>query len=115
FAIPVVIMIVFVVVFGGAIEPNGDYVNYVVPGTLILCVGFGSASTAIAVAQDMATGTINRFKTLPIFGSSVLFGHVVSSLVRNLAVSAVVVSVAFLLGFRTEATVGGWLLATGIL
>ncbi|HEY5221765.1 MAG TPA: ABC transporter permease [Microbacteriaceae bacterium] len=111
FAIPVSIMLVFVVIFGGAIQKDGGYVNYVVPGTLILCLGFGSAATAVAVAQDMKSGTIDRFKTLPIFGSSVLFGHVIASVVRNLAASVPVVGVALLLGWRPAADFGGWIAA----
>jgi ABC-2 type transport system permease protein len=109
FAIPVSIMLVFVVIFGGAIQQDGHYVNYVVPGTLILCLGFGSAGTAVAVAQDMKSGTIDRFKTLPIFGSSVLFGHVIASVVRNLAASIPVVGVALLLGWRPAAGLGSWI------
>ncbi|WP_394768710.1 ABC transporter permease [Lacisediminihabitans sp.] len=113
--IPVSIMLVFVIVFGGAIEGNGDYINYVVPGTLVLCVGFVSASTAVAVAQDMTSGTIDRFKTLPIFAASPMIGHVVSSVIRNLATTAVVIGVALLLGFRPHADLGGWLAAVGFL
>lgn len=108
FAIPVSIMLVFVVVFGGAIERDGRYVDYVVPGTLVLCLGFGSASTAIAVAQDMTSGTIDRFKTLPIFAPAVLFGHVIASVIRNLASCVPVVLVALLLGWRPASSVGGW-------
>jgi len=113
FAIPVSIMLVFVVVFGGAIEQDGQYVDYVVPGTLILCLGFGSASTAIAIAQDMTTGTIDRFKTLPIFGPAVLFGHVIASVVRNLASCVPVAVVALLLGWRPAASAAGWIAAVG--
>jgi ABC-2 type transport system permease protein len=109
FAIPVSIMLVFVVIFGGAIQSDGDYVNYVVPGTLVLCLGFGAASTATAVAQDVATGTVNRFKTLPVLGSAVLHGHVVASLLRNLAACIPVLGVALALGFRPAADLAGWI------
>jgi len=113
FVIPVSIMLVFVVVFGGAIQQDGHYVGYVVPGTLILCLGFGSASTAVGVAQDMTSGTIDRFKTLPMFGPSVLFGHVVASVLRNLAACVPVVGVALLLGWRPAASFSGWAAAIG--
>jgi ABC-2 type transport system permease protein len=113
--IPVAIMLVFVVVFGGAIQRDGGYIDYVVPGTLILCVGFISASTAISVAQDKTSGTIDRFKTLPIFGPSAMIGHVLASVVRNLVTTAVVIGVALLLGFRPSADLGHWLLAIGFL
>jgi ABC-2 type transport system permease protein len=110
-AIPVSIMLVFVVVFGGAIEKDGHYINYVVPATLILCAGFGSAMTAVSVAKDMKEGIIDRFKTMPIFGASVLVGHVVASVVRNLVSSALVTAVALAIGFRPSANLGEWLLA----
>ena len=110
FALPVLIMIVFVVIFGGAISGgSGDYIDYVVPGVLIMCLGMNSATAAIAVAQDMTTGTIDRFKTLPIFGPSALWGHVIASVVRNLASAAVVILAALALGFRPDAGLGGWL------
>jgi ABC-2 type transport system permease protein len=111
FAIPVAVMLVFVVIFGGAVDRSGDYVNYVVPGALVLCLGFGSATTAVSVAQDMTSGTIDRFKTLSIFGPSVLYGHVLASIVRNLASSAVVFGVSLALGYRPAAELGGWIAA----
>ncbi len=113
FAIPVAIMLVFVVIFGGAIDSSGDYINYVVPGTLILCLGFGSAATATAVAQDMTSGTIDRFKTLPILGPAPLWGHVIASVVRNLASAVVVLGVAIALGFRPDADLLGWVAVVG--
>jgi ABC-2 type transport system permease protein len=109
--IPVSIMLVFVIVFGGAIEKDGHYINYVVPATLVLCAGFGSAVTAVSVAKDMKEGIIDRFRTMPIFGTSVLFGHVIASVARNLVSSALVTGVALALGFRPEASLGGWVAA----
>ncbi|GAA1977616.1 multidrug efflux ABC transporter permease LieB [Isoptericola halotolerans] len=111
FALPVLIMIVFVVIFGGAISgsTDGDYIDYVVPGVLVMCLGMNSASAAIGVSQDMTTGTIDRFKTLPIFGPSALWGHVIASVVRNLASAVVVVLAAVALGFRPDAGIAGWL------
>jgi ABC-2 type transport system permease protein len=110
FALPVLIMIVFVVIFGGAISGgSGDYIDYVVPGVLVMCLGMNSATAAIAVAQDMSTGTIDRFKTLPIFSPSALWGHVIASVVRNLASAVLVVAVALALGFRPDAGLVGWL------
>ena len=106
--IPVSIMLVFVVVFGGAVEKDGNYIQYVVPGTMFLCAGFVSAMTAISVAQDKTTGTFDRFKTLPIFGPAPLVGHVVASVVRNLVTMVAVLGVALLLGFRPHATLAGW-------
>ena len=82
--LPVMLMLMFTFVFGGAIEPGGDYVDYVVPGIILLCAGFGAASTAVYVANDMQAGIIDRFRTMPLRAGAVLTGHVVASLVRNL-------------------------------
>ena len=86
--LPVAILLMFVYVFGGAIETDGRYVDYVVPGIIVLCAGFGSASTAVAVALDMTTGVIDRFRTLPISSAAVLTGHVAASVARNVVSTA---------------------------
>lgn len=112
--LPVTLMLLFVFVFGGAIEPGGDYVNYVVPGIILLCAGFGAASTAVDVAGDMTNGIIDRFRTMPIQGSAVLTGHVVASLVRNLLATGVVIVVALLVGFQPTANPLEWLVAIAI-
>jgi len=113
FVLPVMVMLVFVVIFGGAIQQDGGYIDYVVPGVLVMCLGMGSATAAVAVAQDMASGTIDRFRTLPIFGPSTLWGHVIASVVRNLASAVVVIGVALALGFRPDAGPGDWIAFTG--
>ena len=77
--LPVVLMLMFSYVFGGAIDPGGNYANYVVPGIILLCTGYGAASTAVDVAQDMAEGVMDRFRSMPILSSAVLTGHVVAS------------------------------------
>lgn len=110
-ALPVLIMCVFVIAFGGAVQRDGHYVQYVVPAILILCSGFGSAITAVSVAKDMGAGIIDRFRTMPIFGGAVLVGHVVASVLRNLVASVLVIGVALLLGFRPSADLGHWILA----
>lgn len=113
-ALPVILMLLFVFVFGGAIEPGGGYVDYVVPGIILLCAGFGAAGTAVGVAADMTNGVIDRFRTMPISSSTVITGHVVASLIRNLLATAVVIIVALLIGFRPSASVAGWLGALGL-
>ncbi|GAA4164889.1 ABC transporter permease [Gryllotalpicola daejeonensis] len=109
--LPTVIMLVFVEIFGGAVDRDGHYVNYVVPGVLILCVGMGASFTAISVAQDMTSGVIDRYKTLPMFEPAVLLGHVVAGVLRNLVACIPVVLVAVALGWRPAADAGGWVLA----
>lgn len=112
--LPVMLLLMFVYVFGGAIDGNGRYVDFVVPGIVLLCAGYGASTTAMGVAQDMTGGLMNRFRTLPMRPSAVLTGHVVESLVRNAVSTALVVGVAFAAGFRPTAGAGGWL-ATALL
>ena len=113
--LPVMLMLLFTFVFGGAIDPTGSYVNYVVPGIILLCAGFGAASTAVYVAGDMKAGIIDRFRTMPLRASAVLTGHVVSSLLRNLLATGVVIGVALLVGFRPTADIWGWIGAIAII
>jgi ABC-2 type transport system permease protein len=113
--LPVSIMLMFVYVFGGAIDTGGRYVDYVVPGIIVLCVGFGSAGTAVAVALDMTTGVIDRFRTLPISSAAVLTGHVAASVARNVLSTVLVLGVALLAGFRPVAHLTNWLAVAGLL
>ncbi|MFJ6537593.1 ABC transporter permease [Paenarthrobacter sp. NPDC091711] len=113
--VPVGILFAFVWVFGGAIQSGGGYVNYVMPGLLLMCAAFGSSQTAVSVAQDIKAGVVDRFRTMPIAGSTVLAGHVVASTLRNLATSAVLMVCALVLGFRPQASFGGVLAAVALL
>jgi ABC-2 type transport system permease protein len=114
-ALPVLLMLIFVYIFGGAINTGTEYINYVVPGIVILCAGFGSSTTAVSVAYDMVNGIIDRFRSLPIVSSAVLTGHVVASVVRNIVAMVLVIGVALLLGWRPSAGPLGWLAAVGVL
>lgn len=113
--LPVVILVLFVVIFGGAINTGTSYVNYIVPGVILTCIGYGASSTAMIVARDMTTGLFNRFRSLPIGLSSVLIGHVVGSMVRNGISTTLVFLVAFALGFRPNADPLEWLAVVGLL
>jgi ABC-2 type transport system permease protein len=113
--LPVMLMLLFTFVFGGALDPSGGYVDYVVPGIILLCAGFGAASTAVYVARDLQTGIIDRFRTMPLRSGAVLTGHVISSLIRNLAATGVVIGVALLVGFRPTAGPWGWVTAVGVI
>src|SRR4051794_17693435 len=108
-------MMLFVYVFGGAIRTGGDYIDYVVPGIILLCAGFGAAATATAVAADMTGGMVDRLRSLPIRSSAVLTGHVVASVARNALSTTVVVLAAAAMGFRPDAGALEWLLAAGLL
>ncbi len=113
--LPVLILLLFVYVFGGALDAGGRYVDYVVPGIVLLCAGYGSATTSVSVNADMTTGVIDRFRSLPIAGSGVLTGHVVASVLRNLVSTVIVIGVALLIGFRPHASALDWLGVAGIL
>jgi ABC-2 type transport system permease protein len=113
--LPVLILLLFVYVFGGAIDTGGRYVDYVVPGIILLCAGYGSATTAVSVNQDMTTGVIDRFRSLPIVSSGVLTGHVVASVLRNLLSTVIVLGVALLIGFHPQAGVLDWVGVAGVL
>ena len=113
--LPIMLMLVFVYLFGGAIQTGTKYVTYVVPGVLLLCAGFGSATTAVSVSNDLTGGIIDRFRSMDISGTAVLNGHVAASAVRNLASTVVVFGVAFLIGFRPHAGAAAWLAAIGVL
>ena len=113
--LPVILMLLFVYLFGGAIDTGTEYVSYVVPGVLVLCAGFGSATTAISVSQDMHNGIMDRFRSLDVSGAAVVCGHVAASVVRNAASTVLVFGVAFAIGFRSAAGLLDWLAAGGIL
>lgn len=113
--LPTMLMLLFTYVFGGALDPSGDYVNYVVPGIILLCAGFGASSTAMYVARDMTTGIIDRFRTMPLRAGAVLTGHVVASVLRNLFATGVVIGVALLVGFRPTATPLEWVAAIALI
>lgn len=113
--LPIMLMLLFTYVFGGALDPSGQYVDYVVPGIILLCAGFGSSSTAVDVSQDMTNGIIDRFRTMPTQSISVITGHVVASLARNMLATFVVIAVALLVGFRPSAGLLEWILAIGLI
>ncbi len=113
-ALPSILMLLFTYVFGGAIEEDGSYVNYVVPGIILLCAGFGSSSVAVDVANDMQTGIIDRFRTMPLRATAVITGHDVASVLRNLLATAIVIAVGVAVGFRPDATLLDWVAMAGI-
>jgi ABC-2 type transport system permease protein len=122
--LPIVFLLLFVYVFGGqlghglgsrSIGSRSAYLNYVVPGILIMTVASAALGTAISVASDMTGGIIDRFRTMAITRGAVLIGHVAGSLLQTLGVLVVVTGVALALGFRSHASALAWLAAAGML
>src|SRR3982750_2376725 len=113
---PIAIMLLFVHVFGGAIDTGSDsYVNYMLPGILLITIASGIAYTAVRLFADMQGGLFERFQSMPIARSGVLWAHVLTSLVANLISLVLVFLVALLIGFRTGAGLPAWLAVAGIL
>jgi ABC-2 type transport system permease protein len=120
---PIVLLLLFVYVFGGTLGaglggPDGgreQYLEYVLPGILLIAVALGATGTAISVAMDMTEGIIARFRTMAIFRPAVLTGHVLGSMLQTMLSLAVVTAVAVLIGFRAGATPVEWLATVGVL
>ncbi|MGW9404005.1 ABC transporter permease [Arthrobacter sp. NPDC055585] len=113
---PVAIMVLFVYVFGGAINTGAiEYIDYMLPGILLITVASGVAYTAFRLFTDLQSGVFERFQSMPVARSSALWAHVLTSLVANLLSLALVVGAALAMGFRTGAGVAGWLAVAGML
>jgi len=113
---PIAMMLMFVYVFGGAIDTGSEsYVNYMLPGILLITIASGISYTAYRIFMDMQGGLFERFQSMPIARAGVLWAHVLTSLVANLISLVVVMGVALLMGFRSGAGVLAWLGVAGIL
>jgi ABC-2 type transport system permease protein len=106
---PIVLMLMFVYVIGGAFDVGVTYVDYVTPGMIILTICYGLSATAVAVNSDMAKGIINRFKVMDISRSAILSAQVVATVLRSLVAIAAIIAVAFVMGFRSHASLLQWL------
>jgi len=118
-AVPVLLLLLFVGVFGALKAGLGagshvSYIDYVVPGIIVMTAGYGSSVTAQSVNRDSTEGIIGRFRTMAISPASVLNGHVASALARTLVSVALVIGIAIGLGFRPTADAGRWLAAAGL-
>jgi ABC-2 type transport system permease protein len=116
--VPVILLLLFVGVFGGALGTAlgfADYIDYLVPGIILMTVGYGCTTTALAVNKDMTAGIIDRFRSMAIARASVLTGHVVGATVRTLVSIGLVIGVAVLMGFRPVAGFADWLSVIGLL
>ena len=115
-AMPIMMMLLFVYVFGGAMNTGSvEYISYVVPGILLMCIANGVAYSAVRLNNDITRGIFERFHSMPIAKSSILGGHVLTSVVFNAFSTVLVLLFALLIGFRANAGITGWLLATGVL
>src|SRR5258705_8802800 len=113
---PIMFMLLFVYVFGGSIQAGTDnYVNYLLPGILLMAISSGIAYTSYRLFMDMQRGIFERFHSMPIARSAPLWGHVLTSLVSNAISVVVIILVALVMGFRSSAGVVSWLAVAGIL
>jgi ABC-2 type transport system permease protein len=120
---PVVFLLLFAYVFGGTLGAGlggaaggrAEYINYLVPGIVLMTVAAAAQGTAISVAMDMTEGIVNRFRTMAISRASVLTGHVLGSVVQTMVSMTIVMGVALLIGFRPTATPVEWLAVVGVL
>ncbi|MFE4571016.1 ABC transporter permease [Paenibacillus chitinolyticus] len=113
---PIAMMLLFVYVFGGAIQSGTDnYVNYLLPGILLMAIASGISYTAFRLFTDVQRGIFERFHTMPISRSALLWGHVLTSLLSNAISVVVIILAALLMGFRSSAGVLPWLAVAGIL
>ncbi len=113
---PIAMMLLFVYVFGGAIQAGTDnYVSYILPGVLLMAIGSGISYTAYRLFMDMQRGIFERFRSMPIARSAALWGHVLSSLVANAISVVVIILVALIMGFKSSVGILSWLAVAGIL
>ena len=113
---PIALLLLFVYVFGGAIHAGSErYVNYLLPGILLITIATGISYTALRLFTDMQTGIFERFQSLPIARSSVLWGHVLTTVVSTLISLVIVVLIALPIGFRSGAGVAAWLGVAGLI
>jgi ABC-2 type transport system permease protein len=112
---PVFIMLMFVYVLGNAFNVGEHYVEYATPGLVLLAITYGLSATAVSVNSDMTKGIINRFKVMNVSRGAVLNGHVVATMLSCLIATAVIIGMAFALGFRSSASPLDWLGVIGII
>lgn len=114
---PIMTMLIFIFVLGGAMSQSTEasYVNYIVPGALLLCIGQCSSATAAGISADIQRGIVDRFRSMPIRSASVLNGHVIESAIRTFFSVILIFIVALLVGFQPTASLPAWFAALGIL
>jgi ABC-2 type transport system permease protein len=115
---PIMFLVLFAAVFGGAISkalpPGTNYLDFLMPGIIVQTLAFGSTTTAVAICNDLQKGIIDRFRSLPMSSLAVLNGHVAADLLRNTISTVVMLIVGLIIGFRSNASVTDWLAITGL-
>jgi len=113
---PVLIVVVADFLLGGAISTgtHGSYINFVMPGILVVAAAFAAVTTTVSVAADMLEGVIDRFRTLPMAKSAVITGHIIADLARSLLGLAVSIAAGYAVGFRPAAGIRGWATAVAV-
>lgn len=115
-AMPIMMMLMFVYIFGGSINTGPiKYIDFVVPGTILMCILSGVAYSALRINNDFNAGIVDRFRSMPIANSSILGGHVLTSVLFNAFSTILILVFAFIVGFRPGVGITGWLLVAGIL
>ena len=113
---PIMFLVLFTAVFGGAIATSGgSYINFLMAGIIVQTLAFGSTTTAIGVTNDLQKGIVDRFRSLPMSNIAVLNGHVVSDLFRNGISTIVMILAGLVIGFRPDASFGDWMAVIGLL
>jgi len=116
---PIMFLVLFAAVFGGAISkalpPGTNYLDFLMPGIIVQTLAFGSTTTAVAICNDLQKGIVDRFRSLPMSSLAVLTGHVVSDLLRNSISTVVMLIVGLVIGFRSDASLVDWLAIAGII
>ena len=112
---PVVMMLLFVYVLGGAFNVGEHYIQYATPGMILLAITYGLSGTAVSVSSDMTKGIINRFKVMNVSRGAVLTGHVIATVLGTTIAVTVIIGMAFALGFRSPASPLDWVAAIGII
>ncbi|CCH35689.1 ABC transporter permease [Actinosynnema sp. NPDC047251] len=113
--LPIVLMLMFVYVFGDAFSVGVDYIDYATPGLILMAITYGLSATSTAVNSDMTKGIINRFRVMDVSRGAVLTGHVVATVLRTTVAVAAIIGVAFLMGFSPAGTFLHWLAALGVI
>jgi ABC-2 type transport system permease protein len=114
---PTLMLLLFAYVFGGVMNVGDgiNYVNFIITGIILQCIAQAAMTTAICINTDMNKGMIERFRSMPISKSSFLMGHFSAAIVRNVITVTIMIGVAFIVGFRPEASFGGWLVIIAML